>query len=89
MPILVGLLMGVACATPMLYALHEAVRPSGRMNMGLLLACGLVPFMVLQAVLVVVWALWPTAVVRFGVTAVLALLTVVSVGVLRNWRHFG
>ena len=81
--------MGVVCAAPMLYVLRQLGRPSGRMNMGLLLACGLAPFMVLQAALVVVWAVWPTAVAAVGVSAALALLLVVTVGVLCNWKHLG
>lgn len=86
MPVLVGILAGVAAATPAFYALHVAVRRDGHMGMGLLLACCLAPFMLLQALILVVRIVRPDDVLGFGAASALALLVSVTVAGLRAWH---
>ena len=86
-PTLLGILVGVACATPMLVTLRESARRPPRVGMGVVAACALLPFMVLQLVLLAAWLVWPEALLPFGVAASLALLVVVTVASLFAWHH--
>ncbi len=85
MPVLLGIAFGLVCSVPMLYASRVSARGAHGMGMGLLLACCLAPFMVQQAVLVVVRIAWPGAVLPFGASAALSFLVVVTVCALRDW----
>lgn len=85
MYVLLGLCVGVASATPLLFALRETSREDTRMGMGTLLACALLPFLVLQVLMLAMWLAWPGVVPGFGVGAALSFLVVVTAGVLRTW----
>jgi len=85
MYVLLGLCVGVASATPLLLALRETRRENSSMGMASLLACALLPFLVLQVVLIALWLLRPSAITGFGVSAVLAFLVAVTLGVLKTW----
>lgn len=88
-PTLLGILVGMVCATPMLIALRESARKPPRVGMGVVAACALLPFMALQLVLLAVWLSWPDALLPFGTAASLALLVAVTVAGLSAWRHMG
>ena len=82
MPLLLGILAGGACALPVLYALHASLR--GRLGLGGLMACCLIPFLVLQLLMLALWRTHPAAVPPFGVSATLSYLATVTIAVLRH-----
>jgi hypothetical protein len=87
--VLLGALMGVAGAAPMLYVLHRATRGGARLDAGHAIACGVAPFMVLQLVLLAVALLRPEVLLGFGTAMSLAFLAVVSIAGLVAWRRMG
>ena len=89
MPVLLGIAFGVVCALPMLHASRVSADGAHGMGMGQLLAFCLAPFMVQQAVLVVVCVARPAAVLPFGASAALSFLVVVTACVLRDWYRQG
>lgn len=87
--IIVGILLGVAGATPMLFVLHQAVHDGARLDAGRVIACGVAPFMVLQLVLVGVALLARGALLQLGTALSLSFLAVVCVAGLAAWRRMG
>lgn len=87
--VILGVLMGVAGAAPMLYVLHRATKDETHLDIGRVIACGVAPFMVLQLVLLAVALLWREALLGFGTAMSLGFLAVVSVAVLVAWRRMG
>ncbi len=87
--VILGVLMGVAGATPMLYVLHGATKDEARLDVRRVIACGLAPFMVLQLVLLAVALLRPEALLGFGTAMSLAFLAVVSIAGLVAWKRMG
>ena len=85
MPVFIGIMVGVAAATPMLYELRKAARAGAHLDMGELLVCCLAPFMVLQLLLVAAWLVQPSSVLGFGTAASLAFLATVTCAILRDW----
>ena len=83
--ILLGIALGVACATPMLYALRVLARDAQGMGLAKLLACCLAPFFVLQTILFAARVVVPDVVVPLGVSAVLTFVAVAFAGVLHAW----
>lgn len=87
--VILGVLMGVAGATPMLYVLHKATQSETRLDAGRAIACGVAPFMGLQLVLLAVALLRPEALLGFGAAASLTFLAVVTAAGLAAWRRMG
>ena len=87
--VILGVLMGVAGATPMLYVLHRATQSETRLDAGRAIACGVAPFMGLQLVLLAVALLRPEALLGFGTAMSLAFLAVVSIAGLVAWKRMG
>ena len=87
--VLLGALVGVAGAAPMLYVLHRSAQEETRLDIARVVACGVAPFMVLQLVLLAVALLWREALLGFGTAMSLGFLAVVSVAGLVAWRRMG
>ena len=87
--VILGVLVGVAGAAPMLYVLHGATKDEARLDVRRVIACGLAPFMVLQLVLLAVALLRPEALLGFGTALSLAFLAAVTVAGLAAWRRMG
>ncbi|MDO4404309.1 MAG: hypothetical protein Q4C09_04650 [Atopobiaceae bacterium] len=81
----IGIIVGVAVATPMLYELRKAARAGAHLDMGELLVCCLAPFMALQLLLLAVWLVWPSFILGFGAAASLTFLATVTCAILRDW----
>lgn len=87
--VMLGVLTGVAGAAPMLYVLHRATKDETHLDIGRVIACGVVPFMALQLALLAVALLCPEALLSFGTALSLTFLAIVTVAGLVAWRRMG
>lgn len=78
---LLGVLAGTLAALPLLQALRVTSASQSRLRFGAVVACALVPFLVLQVLLIVVRIQWPDVILAFGsCVAVTYLLTSAAAG---------
>ena len=86
---IVGIVVGIACSFPMLYILGASINHPGRIGLGPLVACCLVPFAVLQVFMLCINSIAHDVAVEFGISSTGAFLVCVVVIVLlsRPWRR--
>lgn len=87
MSVILGILTGIVGAAPMLYVLHAVTKGDKQLDISLVIACGVAPFMALQLVLLAVALLYPAALLGFGSAMSLSFLVVVLVAGLYAWKH--
>lgn len=85
--VLLGIVVGVVGAAPMLYVLLEVTRSKTHLDAGVVVTCGVAPFIALQLVLLAVALLLPEALPCFGVATALAFLSIVCATGLWAWRR--
>lgn len=85
---IIGVVCGIAASVPMLYVLAASVERHAPFNMGVLIACCLAPFIVLQVLTLAVNFYWHDIAAQFGLYASVSFLAVVVLAVLRArpWR---
>ena len=66
---IVGIVVGIACSFPMLYILGASINHPGRIGLGPLVACSLVPFAVLQVFMLCINSIAHDVAVEFGISS--------------------
>lgn len=86
---IVGVVVGIICAFPMLYVLGASINHPGRIGLGPLIACCIVPFAVLQVFMLCINYYLHEAAVEFGISSSLSfLICVVLITLLsRPWHR--
>jgi len=84
----IGVVCGIVAAIPVMYVLGAIATRPRPFGFGVVLACCIVPFLVLQVLMLAVNYLWHAGAVQFGTASTLTFLGVVIVSVLlaRPWR---
>lgn len=88
MAVFVGTVMGIASSLPMAYVLFRSRHSQSHMEWGAVLACGVMPFLVLQVLMLAVCFWWRQAAILFGLSSAVSFLVSVVVAALifRPWR---
>ncbi len=83
---LAGIALGAISTVPLAWFLGKVRRGEAELTIEFGLACVLAPFLFIQAVLLVLWLLVPTAVLCVGTSAALTFLVWTSVLGIRTWH---
>jgi len=86
---MLGIALGVASTIPMASFLGRAANGGGRRDFSLGLACAIVPLVVIQAALFVVFLARPASVLPFGACSIASFLIAALVEGLVAWRRMG
>lgn len=84
----IGVVCGLFASLPMLYVLAASTRRVASFSLGVLIACCVVPFIVLQVLMLAVNFLWHEGAVRFGTYSTISFLVAVVICTIaaKPWR---